>query len=714
MAEKTIRQRIALEGGDEVKERLEAIGKAGREAFEKLKEAVKDTTSATSGISGAINDIRKDFAKFRAEAAKVGAAVGDVGSSMAGVVRNVGMFAAAITGAIYGVVSLVKSTGDLIDRQAELAESAGVTNEAFGRLAYAFAFDTVDAEKLRGGLAKLSKAMFEARSGSGEQADAFAALGVSITDAAGNYKNAEQVLIEISDVFAKSTDDTLKLGAGAKLFGKSVADLVPTLNKGGAALRELGLEAERLGIVFTKSQAATVSGMMDAFDKVGTAITGIRSQLTLMFAPALTTSANAFVEALVKIRPRLEEIGAVLLTKVQPILNDFVTLIGGGALAADSGLGQLVGVFNTIATAATVAFTAISLVFQVISAGLDKVLTPLRLLFGEGFNGDVILATALILKMVGAFRVLATVIALVKVVYLAFLAATLPAWGAVALAILAAIVVLGVLTVTFEKLGGVAARAWEGTLEWFKYWYTTIDEFITYLADSIREFIDKNMARITAAWEATKQYFNEWVAWIKAGYDDVINTIIGLWDSLGAKVQAVIDFINNLITATIQKAKDAANAIMAMMGAGSGGGGDSGSSDSGDGFAGGGYVRGRGTSRSDSIAAWLSNGEFVQRAAAVRKYGAHFMHQINNLQFPARGFADGGLALLGGAGIGYNTPAAPSSGQSSSGRPVNLTIGGETFAGLIAPDAVAEKLIRFATNQQSRLIGRKPAWYGSR
>jgi len=46
-------------------------------------------------------------------------------------------------------------------------------------------------------------------------------------------------------------------------------------------------------------------------------------------------------------------------------------------------------------------------------------------------------------------------------------------------------------------------------------------------------------------------------------------------------------------------------------------------------FAGGGYVRGPGTSTSDSILAFLSNEEYVVKASAVRKVGLGFMHALN-------------------------------------------------------------------------------------
>jgi hypothetical protein len=66
--------------------------------------------------------------------------------------------------------------------------------------------------------------------------------------------------------------------------------------------------------------------------------------------------------------------------------------------------------------------------------------------------------------------------------------------------------------------------------------------------------------------------------------------------------------------------------------------------------AAGGYISGVGGPTSDSIPAWLSNGEYVVRASAVDTVGRDFLDSINQAGTPAlrtrrraRGYADGGL-----------------------------------------------------------------------
>ena len=61
------------------------------------------------------------------------------------------------------------------------------------------------------------------------------------------------------------------------------------------------------------------------------------------------------------------------------------------------------------------------------------------------------------------------------------------------------------------------------------------------------------------------------------------------------------------------------------------------------GFAKGGFVSGDGNDTSDSVPARLSNGEYVVRAASVRKYGVGFMDSINQGAF--KRFNNGGLVF---------------------------------------------------------------------
>lgn len=161
-------------------------------------------------------------------------------------------------------------------------------------------------------------------------------------------------------------------------------------------------------------------------------------------------------------------------------------------------------------------------------------------------------------------------------------------------------------------------------------------------------------------------------------------------------LETVIGYIKKIISLIAQVGKG-----LGLGSGAAGAGGAAGASEGGsvEGHADGGYIRGPGTGTSDSIVARLSNGEYVQRAAAVAKYGVDFMHSINNLTFPA--FASGGLV---------GAPARTGGGNVQASRSLNLTIDGRTFSGFRGPANVVGELQSFAIARQTSAAGRNPSW----
>jgi len=91
------------------------------------------------------------------------------------------------------------------------------------------------------------------------------------------------------------------------------------------------------------------------------------------------------------------------------------------------------------------------------------------------------------------------------------------------------------------------------------------------------------------------------------------------------------------------------------------------------GFSAGGYVSGPGGSRSDSIPARLSNGEYVVNAAAVRTYGVDFMNTLNQMKIgsmPTMSAGNGGSAS--GSQVVYLSPDDRALLRAAIDRPVNL------------------------------------------
>ena len=124
----------------------------------------------------------------------------------------------------------------------------------------------------------------------------------------------------------------------------------------------------------------------------------------------------------------------------------------------------------------------------------------------------------------------------------------------------------------------------------------------------------------------------------------------------------------------------------------------------------GGSIHGPGTGTSDSIPMWGSDGEFMMRAKAVKKFGTNFMHMINRGILP--GFADGGL-IPAVAGRFTPIPSAVVAGASPNKalRPVNLTIPGVGTFPFFDEQSTAEGMQRALRKSNLNKSARLPAWY---
>jgi hypothetical protein len=116
----------------------------------------------------------------------------------------------------------------------------------------------------------------------------------------------------------------------------------------------------------------------------------------------------------------------------------------------------------------------------------------------------------------------------------------------------------------------------------------------------------------------------------------------------------------------------------------------------------GGHIRGPGGPTDDRAGVYaLSDNEYVVRSAAVSHYGVGLFDALNSLA--VGGFATGGRV----GGVSIPSVAGPHSGGSSI---LNLTIDGQHFNGLRAPNDVAAKLKMHAVTRQSSAAGKSPSW----
>lgn len=755
----TLTQRIALDGGEEIRKELETLGAAGEKAFAQLK-AAAEKSIPTTALSKAIKKARADFATLAIAGSRFGQSVANLGTafrafetSLISTGRRIALFAGAVAGAAAAVIAFGKSGIDAVDEQGRQADALGLSITEYGRLVSAagtaevsqdefaqamerlnVAFGKFDksANNTQASLLRLTDASIKVVRGPKElakvtdqSADALVRLGIGIKDLNADGSVGEKTFLALADSLSKVADPTIRLNLAIELFGRKLAlKMLPLLGKGRAGLKALHDEAERSGDVFSEADRAVAALADDALDKLSQAARGAKNQLALLFAPAITEGANALTEFIRENRAALEAFTRDLIARVLPTIRDFFNAVTGNDAAVKNKwiIEFRDGVIAFGKAVKSVIFDVVLPAFRTMAAFLDGVAATINKVFGTELTGAQILAGAAILKIIGGFKLLGAGIGLalrsigLLKEALVFLGAALGpivfGVGAVVLAILGFSKLMSELTgVPFPLALWITGGFASTTTVILVFW----DEFVAMASAAFEQVKAGALAALAFIADTFTNGANfigiVAEAWIN-GFARVWSTITAgassAWDGIKSAAKSALDFVQSIVSSVISAINRALSALRSLR--------SKQSSDESSGFAGGGRVRGPGTGTSDSIPAWLSDGEFIIRAAAVRKYGAAFFAALNGMRMPKGGlaFGMGGLvdALAPRFASGGLVPA-PAGATGRSGRDFTLVIDGQSFAGLTAPEDTARRLIKMAVGKQVRSNGRKPGWWGS-
>ena len=250
---------------------------------------------ATS-FSEAVVKFTADSSAFKKQLAGIESAVGEAASRMASEMKTAILGVSAAIAAGTGTLAvLVKLSADAGDSLAKLSQRVGVSVETLSGYKLAAELAGISLEDLGTALQRTSKNILEAAGGTGTAKDAFAALGISVTDQAGKLKNADEIMLEVADRFSKMEDGAQKTALAMEIFGKSGAALIPLMNQGSAAIMAQTKEAKELGITWTGAQAKLAEAMNDALARLSMSFAGIRNTLATYFFPFVTAAVDSLL-----------------------------------------------------------------------------------------------------------------------------------------------------------------------------------------------------------------------------------------------------------------------------------------------------------------------------------------------------------------------------------------------------------------------------------
>lgn len=248
-----------------------------------------------ASLGSLIVELKADLATLRGDMAKGVGIVESASSKMrqAAAVARTALAGIAAGVSIAGITGLIRSAANAADEMGKLAQRSGVATETLSALGYAAKLSDVDMSTLGGSLQRLSKQIVDAAGGGKESAEGFAAIGVAVTDAAGQLRNVDAVFADVAEAISRLPDGTEKTALALRLFGRAGAEIIPLLNEGREGLAAARKEAEEFGLVISGGTAKAAAELNDNMTRLNSALQGFVLNVT---GPAIDGLANLTTE----------------------------------------------------------------------------------------------------------------------------------------------------------------------------------------------------------------------------------------------------------------------------------------------------------------------------------------------------------------------------------------------------------------------------------
>lgn len=206
--------------------------------------------------------------------------------------------AAAVTTAAYSIAAAIKHSIESADNLNKMSQSSGVAVEELSKLKYAAELSDVSTEALGKSMGKLSKAMVAAATeGASPAAQAFNAMGISVKNQDGTLRSSSDVLADLAEKFSLYKDGAEKTSLAIQIFGKAGAAMIPLLNAGKEGLQDAAEEAEKFGLVIDKKTAVAAEAFNDNLKRMDSIKQGLYMTITAKLLPSFELLSEQLLEA---------------------------------------------------------------------------------------------------------------------------------------------------------------------------------------------------------------------------------------------------------------------------------------------------------------------------------------------------------------------------------------------------------------------------------
>ena len=358
------KQKLLNDRVSETKDKLDALKQAQASIDLSTEEGQRQYDALSREIVACEHELKnaeQAASGFNATAEKISVSAGKMSQKFGSLAEKTKGLSMAAAGALAGLAGLAVKAGQNADELNTLSKQTGVATDELQKMQYAADLIDVDTETITSGLRKLKKNL------DGHE-DTWKKLKVDVKDANGEYRNITDIFYDVAGALGNIENETERDVLAMDLFGKSADELAGIIDDGGAALKELGKQAEDMGVIISQEDLDKANELNDALDTLKAEILPTIAQLGVEIAqaimpyiPAIKEAIENVLESLRNISPQMVLIiGAILaLTAALSPMFSMLSGITGLISALTSSTGALGGALTGLAAPILAAVAAI-------------------------------------------------------------------------------------------------------------------------------------------------------------------------------------------------------------------------------------------------------------------------------------------------------------------------------------------------------------------
>ncbi len=264
--------------------------------------AVRDTMSPVlavasqkwEGFKTAVNSTEFDDLNRKLMLAQ--RSVKDFASEAQGVAQSVGAPFAAVAGAVgFSLQSAVTGFAQAGDGLDKMSARLGISAVKLQEWSFAATHAGAAPEDLEDALKDLSEKIAEVAGGdTGDAAQLFSALGISVKDASGKIRPASDIFEELADAIQRNEDPALRTKMAMVLMGDSGRKLIPMLSGGAQGLDDMAKQARDFGLVMNEDAVAAAAQMTDHMDDMKASVTAVGHEIGYRLSPIVISMSDRF------------------------------------------------------------------------------------------------------------------------------------------------------------------------------------------------------------------------------------------------------------------------------------------------------------------------------------------------------------------------------------------------------------------------------------